>query len=153
VTVAVVRSAIKETYFSWTYIYVIIPLCVCVCVCVCARVRHACCKKCNPCKKHVRFGRAMFQAVSRRPPTAEARVRARVSPCGIFGGPSGTGIGFFPEFFGFPLSISFHRSSTTRKRGGGNMRVCLCDEIKSRLVSEMLLNINSSKSFVLLCSV
>jgi hypothetical protein len=37
-------------------------------------------------------GRAMAQAVSRRPPTAEARVRSRVSPCGICGGQSGTGI-------------------------------------------------------------
>jgi hypothetical protein len=39
-------------------------------------------------------GRAMAQAVSRRPPTAEARVRSRVSPCGICGGQSGTGTGF-----------------------------------------------------------
>jgi hypothetical protein len=33
----------------------------------------------------------MAQAVNRRPPTAEARVRSRVSPCGICGGQSGTG--------------------------------------------------------------
>jgi hypothetical protein len=50
-------------------------------------------------------GRAMAQVVSRRPLTAEARVRARVNPCGICGGQSGTGTGFSPEFFGFPLSI------------------------------------------------
>jgi hypothetical protein len=36
------------------------------------------------------------QAVSRRPLTAEARVRSRVSPCGICGGQSGTGTGIFP---------------------------------------------------------
>jgi hypothetical protein len=36
----------------------------------------------------------MDQAVSRRPPTAEARVRSRVSLCGICGGQSGTGTGF-----------------------------------------------------------
>jgi hypothetical protein len=43
----------------------------------------------------------MAQAVSRRPLTAEALVRSRVSPCGIGGGQSGTGIWVFPEYFGF----------------------------------------------------
>jgi hypothetical protein len=38
--------------------------------------------------------RAMAQAVSRRPLTAESQVRARVNPCGICGGQSGTGTGF-----------------------------------------------------------
>jgi hypothetical protein len=42
-------------------------------------------------------GRAMAQAVSRRPLTAEARIRARVNPCGICGGHSGTGTGFSPS--------------------------------------------------------
>jgi hypothetical protein len=45
--------------------------------------------------------RAMAQAVTRRPLTADARVRAGVSPCGTCGGQSGTGTGFFPEFSGF----------------------------------------------------
>ena len=65
--------------------------------------------------KRSALGRAVAQAVSRRPPTAEARVPSRVSPCGICGGQNGTGTGFFPEYFGFPLSISFHRCSITRK--------------------------------------
>jgi hypothetical protein len=39
----------------------------------------------------------MAQAVSRRPPTAEARVRSRVSQCGICGRRSGTGTGFSPN--------------------------------------------------------
>jgi hypothetical protein len=43
----------------------------------------------------------MAQVVSRRPLTAEARV----NPCGIRGGKSGTETGFFSEFFRFPLSV------------------------------------------------
>jgi predicted small secreted protein len=39
----------------------------------------------------------MAQAVSRRPLTAETRVRTRVSPCGISDGQSGTGTGFSPS--------------------------------------------------------
>jgi hypothetical protein len=38
----------------------------------------------------------MTQAVSRRPLIAEAGVRSRVSPCGFYGGRSGTGTGFPP---------------------------------------------------------
>jgi hypothetical protein len=47
--------------------------------------------------------RAMAQAISCRPLTAEVGIRTRVGPCGISGGQS-----FFSEFFTFPLSISFH---------------------------------------------
>jgi hypothetical protein len=45
------------------------------------------------------LGCAMAQAVSRRPPIVEARVRFRVSPCGICGVQSGTGTGFSPSQF------------------------------------------------------
>jgi hypothetical protein len=48
------------------------------------------------------LGRAMAQAVSRRPFAAEARVLALANPCGIYGGESGTGIGFSPSYSGFP---------------------------------------------------
>jgi hypothetical protein len=64
------------------------------------------------------FGRAMPQAVSRRPVTAEARVRSRVSPCGICGGQSGTGTGFFPSTSVFPcqfLSTGAPLHGKTRK--------------------------------------
>jgi hypothetical protein len=50
-------------------------------------------------------GRAMAQTVSRRPPNAEARVRARVSPFGICGGQSDTGTGFSPSSSISPVSI------------------------------------------------
>jgi hypothetical protein len=51
-------------------------------------------------------GRAIAQAVSRRLPTAAARVRAQARSCGICGGQSGTGAGL-SEYFGFPCQFSF----------------------------------------------
>jgi hypothetical protein len=51
------------------------------------------------------LGRAMAQAVSRRPLTAEARVRSRVSPCVICGGQSGTGTSFSPSTSVFPCQF------------------------------------------------
>jgi hypothetical protein len=48
------------------------------------------------------LGRAMAQAVSRWPFTTEAQVRARFDPCGICGGQSGTGAGFYPSSSVFP---------------------------------------------------
>jgi hypothetical protein len=47
----------------------------------------------------------MAQAISRRPLTAEARVRSRVSPCGICGGQSGNGTVFFPSTVVFPYQF------------------------------------------------
>jgi hypothetical protein len=44
----------------------------------------------------------MAQVVSRRTLTAEARVCARVDPCEICGGQSGTGAGFSPSSLVFP---------------------------------------------------
>jgi hypothetical protein len=49
-------------------------------------------------------GRAVAQAVSRRLPTAAARVRAQVRSCRICGGQSGTGEGFL-RVLRFPLPI------------------------------------------------
>jgi hypothetical protein len=46
----------------------------------------------------------MAQVVSRRPLTAKARVRARVSPCRICGGQSGSGTGFSLSYSVFPVT-------------------------------------------------
>jgi hypothetical protein len=48
------------------------------------------------------LGRTIAQAVSRRLPTATARVRAQVKSCGICGGQSGTRAGFL-RVLRFPL--------------------------------------------------
>jgi hypothetical protein len=47
----------------------------------------------------------MAQTVSRMPPTAEARVRPRVGPCGICGGQSDTGTGFSSSTLVFPCQF------------------------------------------------
>jgi hypothetical protein len=47
----------------------------------------------------------MVQPVSRRPLTAEAQVRSRVSPYGICGGQSGTGTGFSQSTSLFPCQF------------------------------------------------
>jgi hypothetical protein len=57
------------------------------------------------------IGRTIALAVSRRPLTAEARVRTQADPYRICGGQSGTGTDSSYEIFGFPLSVSFHRGS------------------------------------------
>jgi hypothetical protein len=53
-------------------------------------------------------GRAMVQAVSRRPLT-------RGGPGSIPGQSMWHWDRFFPEYFGFPVSVSFHWCSITRK--------------------------------------
>jgi hypothetical protein len=47
----------------------------------------------------------MTQAVSRRPLTAESRVRAWVNPSGIYGGHSGTGTGFLRVLRFSPVNV------------------------------------------------
>ena len=62
----------------------------------------------------------MAQAVSRRPLTAETRIRSQASPCGICGAQSGTATGFststsvFPSQFhstGAPLHVKTKKTN------------------------------------------
>jgi hypothetical protein len=66
----------------------------------------------------------MDQAVSRRLPTAEARVRSRVSPCGIGGGQSGIGAGFSPSTSVFPCH--FHSTGAPLLGKGQKKRENIC---------------------------
>jgi hypothetical protein len=50
-----------------------------------------------------RKGRAVAEAITHRLPTLAAPVRGRVKSCGICGGQSGTGAGFF-RVFRIPLA-------------------------------------------------
>jgi hypothetical protein len=67
------------------------------------------------------YGRAMAQAVSRRPLTAEAQVRSRVSPCDICGGQSGSGTGFSPSCrfsTGAPLIVKLGKKNAHLQHRG-----------------------------------
>jgi hypothetical protein len=61
----------------------------------------------------------MGQAVSRRPLTAEARVRALVSPCGVCGGKSDTGTGFSLSSWAFPCQCHSTVALHTHISSGG----------------------------------
>jgi hypothetical protein len=63
--------------------------------------------------------------VSRRPLTAEARVRARVNPCGICGGQSGNGTGFSPSYLVFPCQ--YHSTVTLQSHIIWGMRNMLTE--------------------------
>ena len=67
-------------------------------------------------KTNARNGRAMAQAVSCRPPTAEARVRSRGQSIWDLWWAKWHWDRFFSEYFGFPLSLLFHRCSITKKK-------------------------------------
>ena len=51
------------------------------------------------------LGRAVVQAVGVRSITEDARIQSQVSPCGIFGGQSGTGAGFSSSTSVSPVSV------------------------------------------------
>jgi hypothetical protein len=55
------------------------------------------------------FGRAMAQAVSRTPLTAEAGFRSQASTCDICGGQSRTGTDFSPSTLVFPCQYHSHQ--------------------------------------------
>jgi hypothetical protein len=53
----------------------------------------------------------MSQSVIRQNVTAEARIRSEASPRGICGRQASNGGRVFSQYFGFPLSVSFHQCS------------------------------------------
>jgi hypothetical protein len=96
---------------------------VCVCVRACAQISvrtHIGIRIC------LLSGRALDQAVSRRLPTAAARIRAHVRSCGICDGQSGTGAGLL-RALRFPLPILIPttgpHSSSSIIRGWYNMPI------------------------------
>jgi hypothetical protein len=66
-------------------------------------------------------GRAMAQAVSGRPFTAEVRVRSQVNLCGIYGGQSGTGTSFSPSTSVFPCQFHSIGAPLQRKTKKTNL--------------------------------
>jgi hypothetical protein len=85
-------------------------------------------------------GSAMAQAVSRRPLTAESRVRTQINPCEICGGQSVTGTDFFSSSSVFTLSIQFHRLSPYSYIIRGIKKIC------SLLVAVQRRSLTPSKS-------
>jgi hypothetical protein len=76
-----------------------------------------------------RVGRAIAQTVSRRLPTAAARVRAQVKSCGICGGQNDTGTGFL-QVLTFPRRSQWrrglrHEPSSPARTLGSRVRVPL----------------------------
>ena len=67
----------------------------------------------------------MAQAVSRRPLTAEARVRYRVSPRGFCCGRRGTGTGFTPSTSVFPFQFHSTSAPLLAKMKNTNHRVAV----------------------------
>ena len=69
----------------------------------------------------------MIQAVSRRPLTAEGRIRSQFRPREIYDGPNGTGDKFYSQYFSFPtvskfplmFHTHFHPKTTFIRRPSG----------------------------------
>jgi hypothetical protein len=62
---------------------------------------------------------SIAQAVSRRPLTAESRIRARVSPCGICGGQCGSRTGLSPSSTVLPCQYHFAVTLHVHTSAGG----------------------------------
>jgi hypothetical protein len=70
------------------------------------------------------WGRALAKVVSRRPVTADARFHARVNPCGICSGRSGTGTGFSPNSSVFPCQYIIS-PSLSKLMSSGECVICI----------------------------
>jgi hypothetical protein len=63
----------------------------------------------------------MAQMVSRRPVTAETRIRSRLVPCGISGGQSDTGTGFSPSTSVFPFQFDSIGAPSNEKKNSSSV--------------------------------
>jgi hypothetical protein len=102
----------------------------------------------------------MAQAVSLRPSTAETRFRSRGQSMWDLWRTKWHWDRFFPEYVGFPLSISFHRHSITRKNEKKNwspfslffLLICATFRYKDFILIKTLLVSQSRCQLELVCA-
>jgi hypothetical protein len=94
----------------------------------------------------------MAQAVSRRPLTAEAWVRSRVSPCWICGGQGGTGTGFHPSSSVFPCQFHstgapLYGKTNNKSQGCGASVASAAGPFTKKRVKDKVVPVHAKKAY------